>query len=59
VDVMTKKVCIVIIGIVGEETAKVYSKKVFESPVDINFVEKELKNIFTEDEGDDIDESFE
>jgi len=59
VDVMTKKVCVVIIGIVGEETAKVYSKKVFESPVDINFVEKELKNIFTEDEGDDIDESFE
>ena len=56
---MTKKVCVVIIGIVGEETAKVYSKKVFESPVDINFVEKELKNIFTEDEGDDIDESFE
>ena len=32
VDVMTRKVCLVIIGIVGEETSKVYSKKLFDVP---------------------------
>lgn len=53
VSVMTKKVCLVIIGIVGEETVKVYSKKLFEDPVSLDYVEREMKNIFDEDEEDD------
>lgn len=50
VDVMTKKVCVVVIGIIGEETVKVYSKKIFDAPVEIDFVEKEMKSLFLEDE---------
>ena len=50
VDAMTKKVCVVIIGIVGEETVKVYSKKLFDAPVEIDFVEKEMKSLFLEDD---------
>ena len=38
VDVMTRKVCLVVIGIVGEETTKVYSKKLFDVPVELNVV---------------------
>ena len=45
IDVMTKKVCLVIIGIVGEETTKVYSKKVFDKPVEIDMVNQEVEAI--------------
>ena len=49
VNAMTKKICLVMIGIVGEETIKVYSKALFEQPLSIEFVEKELENLLTED----------
>lgn len=45
VDVMTKKICIVIIGIVGEETVKIYSKKVFDKPVELGMVEGEVETL--------------
>lgn len=51
IDVMTKKVCLVVIGIVGEETTNVYSKKLFNKPIELNVVEKELLKIM--EEGDD------
>jgi len=45
VDVMTKKVCLVVIGIVGEETTNVYSKKLFDKPLELNVVEKEMLSL--------------
>ncbi len=48
IDVMTKKVCLVIIGIVGEETIKVYSKKLFDKPLELNMVEEEVNKILEE-----------
>jgi len=55
VDVMTKKVCLVVIGIVGEETTKVYSKKLFDVPLELNIVEKGLLS-FMEEGFEDEDE---
>ncbi len=52
VDVMTKKVCLVGIGIVGEETTKVYSKKLFDKPVELNIVEQEMLSLLEEGEED-------
>jgi hypothetical protein len=51
---MTKKVCIVMIGIVGEETTKVYSKALFKEEVDLKLVEQELQQLL--EEGIDEDE---
>ena len=48
VDAMTKRVCIVIIGIVGEETTKVYSKKLFDKPVELDMVETEIDTLLEE-----------
>ena len=48
VDAMTKKVCIMIIGIVGEETTKVYSKKVFDKPVELDMVNLEMDTMLEE-----------
>ncbi len=48
VDVMTKKVCVVIIGIVGEETVKVYSKKLFDVPMELNMVDEEVNKMLEE-----------
>ena len=48
VDAMTKKVCIVIIGIVGEETTKIYSKKLFEEPVELDMIEQEVNTLLEE-----------
>jgi len=45
IDVMTKKICIVIIGIVGEETTKIYSKKVFDKPLELDMVDEEVKTL--------------
>ena len=50
---MTKKVCVVIIGIVGEETTKIYSKKVFENPLELELVEKDMIALL---EGEDDEE---
>jgi hypothetical protein len=45
---MTKKVCVVIIGIVGEETTKIYSKKLFDVPLELNIVEEEIDKMLEE-----------
>ncbi len=41
-SVVTRKICLVIIGIVGEETTKVYSKALFEVPIDLEMVESDV-----------------
>lgn len=51
VDMMTKKVCVVIIGIVGEETTKIYSKKLFDKPMELDIVEKEMLQLLEDGEG--------
>lgn len=56
VDVMTRKVCLVIIGIVGEETTKVYSKKLFDDPLELNVVEKEMLALLEEGAEDNNEE---
>ncbi len=50
-DVITRKLCIAIIGVVGEETAKVYSKKLFDQDVDLGLVEANMQDLLSE--GDD------
>lgn len=55
VSAMTKKICIVIIGIVGEETIKVYSKALFDEPVDIKLVENEMQALLEEPDEDEED----
>jgi hypothetical protein len=54
IDVMTRKVCVVIIGVVGEETTKVYSKKLFDKDVDLGLVDENMEDLLTE--GDDEDD---
>ncbi len=51
---VTKEACKLIIRIVGEETNKLYSKKMFELPEDETKVEKELDDII-EEESDKLD----
>ncbi len=54
IDVMTRKVCVVIIGVVGEETTKVYSKKLFDEDIDLGVVDENMDELLTEgDEEDD------
>jgi hypothetical protein len=53
-DFVTKKICLMIIGVVGEETSKVYSKKLFDKDIEFDLVEKELKALET-GEDDDLD----
>ena len=48
VDAMTKKICVVIIGIVGEETTKVYSKKLFDKPVELDMIDTEIDTLLEE-----------
>ena len=55
VDVMTKKVCLVVIGIVGEETTNIYSKKLFNKPLELSIVEKEMLTLLEEGDEDDLD----
>lgn len=54
IDVMTRKVCVVIISVVGEETTKIYSKKLFDKDVDLGLVDGDMEDLLTE--GDDEDE---
>jgi len=56
VDAMTKKICVMIIGIVGEETTKVYSKKVFDKPVELDMIESEIDTVLKEGITDEDDE---
>ena len=55
IDVMTRKVCLVVIGIVGEETTNVYSKKLFDKPLKLNVVEKEMLTLLDEGDEDGIE----
>ncbi len=43
VDFITKRIALLIIGVVGEETSKVYSKKLFDKEIEFDLVDKELK----------------
>lgn len=54
VHAMTNKVCVVIIGIVGEETVKVYSKALFEEETVLNVVDNDVQQLL--ESGDDINE---
>ncbi len=51
VNAMTRKVCVVVIGIVGEETVKVYSKALFDEETQLDIVDKDVENLI---EGRDI-----
>lgn len=53
VDFVTKKICLMIISVVGEETSKIYSKKLFDKDIEFDLVEKELRAL---EEGDDEDD---
>lgn len=55
IDAMTRKLCVAIIGVVGEETAKVYSKKLFDKEFDLGIVDKNIESLLTEGD-EDIDE---
>ena len=56
-DAMTKKISVVVIGIVGEETVKVYSKKLFDKEVELEVVDDDVKQLqegtFEDDDTDD------
>jgi len=56
IDAMTRKLCVVIIGVVGEETTKVYSKKLFDEDVDLQLVEQNMTELLNEGEGEDDDD---
>jgi hypothetical protein len=53
VNAMTKKICLVIIAIVGEETVKVYSKALFNEETDLKMVDGHVQHLL---EGGDLDE---
>lgn len=57
IDIMTRKVCLVVIGIVGEETTKIYSKKLFDKPVELDLVEKEMLSLFEEGVEENLEEN--
>lgn len=57
VDIITRKVCLVVIGIVGEETTKVYSKKLFDVPVELNVVEQEMLSLLEEEVEEEIEQN--
>lgn len=58
-DVITRKLCVAIIGVVGEETSKVYSKKLFDTDVELGLVEENMVDLLAEgdDEDDEVEES--
>ncbi len=55
VDFITKRVSLMVIGVVGEETSKIYSKKLFDKDIEFDLVEKELEALEkgSDDDGDD------
>jgi len=53
VSAVTKKLAVVVIGIVGEETVKVYSKALFETPLELDVVDDDIEKMLTEAEDDD------
>jgi len=59
IDAMTRKLCVAIIGVVGEETSKVYSKKLFDKDVDLGLVEENMESLLSEgdDDAEEVEES--
>jgi len=55
IDAMTRKLCVAIIGVVGEETSKVYSKKLFDKEIELGLVDENMEALLTEGD-EDIDE---
>ncbi len=53
-DFVTLKIARTIIAIAAEETAKVYSKKLFDHSLELNLVERELMSLDKEMQADDI-----
>ncbi len=53
VDFITKRVALMIIAVVGEETSSIYSKKLFDKDLEFDFVDKELQAL---EEGSNNDE---
>lgn len=52
VGYIENKIALLIIGVVGEETIKVYSKKLFDKEIEMDFVDQALKSLETGDEDD-------
>lgn len=44
-NILINKMCVVVIGIVGEETYKIYSKKVFQVEEDIDATSQQIKEL--------------
>ncbi len=54
IDFMTRHIAFVILGVVAEETSKVYSKKLFDQEPELNIVEEEMRLL--EEGADDEDD---
>ena len=52
IEAMTRKVCVVVLGVVGEETTKVYSKKLFDKEIDLGLVDGNMEDLLLDAEGD-------
>lgn len=57
-DVITRKLCVAIIAVVGEETSKVYSKKLFDTDVELGLVEQNMVDLLAEGD-DEVEETEE
>ncbi len=55
VDFVSKRIALLTIAVVGEETAGVYSKKLFDKKVELDVVEKELKALESGEDDDSED----
>lgn len=53
IDAMTRKICIEIIAVVGEETTKVYSKKLFDKDIELELVNQDIEKLLLEGDEDD------
>lgn len=51
-DFVSKRIALLTLAVVGEETAKVYSKKLFDKEVELDLVDKELEALESGDEDD-------
>lgn len=51
IDAATRLICSVVVGIVGEETTKVYSKKLFDKPMELSVAEEAMNELLNQAEG--------
>ncbi|MDY0133687.1 MAG: hypothetical protein RBR46_01545, partial [Acholeplasmatales bacterium] len=51
-DIIIVKICLASIGIVGEESYKIYSKSVFRDPADLDIDTEELKDLIIDELGE-------